>query len=78
VGTTTWLMPWGDYKGKPLEEIPVSYLATLLAQKWIQDWPEVYKRISLMPSVTAYLQQHTADDSAEGFQNWDDYIRYRN
>jgi len=34
-------MPFGKYKGRPMNTIPASYLDWLHDQEWLQEWPQV-------------------------------------
>jgi hypothetical protein len=34
-------MPFGKYRGQPMERVPASYLDWLHGQDWIREWPDV-------------------------------------
>lgn len=36
------VMPFGKYEGIEMVNLPPSYVAWLLKQKWIKDWPPVH------------------------------------
>ena len=38
-------MPFGKYKGKPMEDVPASYLDWLRDQPWLPRWPDVQEYI---------------------------------
>lgn len=40
--------PFGRYRGKKVEEVPVTYLDWISRQDWIKDWPD----------VLAYIQEN--------------------
>jgi len=37
------LMPFGKYKGKPLDKVPVKYLTWCAQQEWLSDWPTLHE-----------------------------------
>lgn len=37
------LMPFGKYKGKPLDKVPVKYLTWCAEQEWLSDWPTLHQ-----------------------------------
>lgn len=37
--------PFGKHKGRPMEEVPASYLDWLRDQPWLGDWPAVKEYI---------------------------------
>lgn len=34
---------FGKYKGTPMSELPAGYCQWLIAQDWIEEWPEVFE-----------------------------------
>lgn len=38
-------MPFGKHKGKSLDEVPALYLLWCSRQKWIRNWPTLYRYI---------------------------------
>ena len=34
-------MPFGKYKGKPMRDVPATYLDWLYDQPWLPKWPRV-------------------------------------
>jgi hypothetical protein len=50
-------MPFGAHKGKPMEDVPASYLDWLMGQDWIDKWPQ----------VVGYVEnrRQTADDGRQ-------------
>jgi uncharacterized protein (DUF3820 family) len=49
-------MPFGKFKGLDMVSLPPSYVAWLLAQPWIDDWPE----------VAAYLRENREEFARAG------------
>ncbi len=75
VGTT--IMPWGEHKGTPLEDVPGDYLYGLLMEKWIADYPGLHaylKRHRDVISEQALDAEKTRGD-AGGYDSYEDYIR---
>ena len=35
-------MKWGEFKGTPVGQLPLQYLAFLLRQQWLPDWPSLH------------------------------------
>lgn len=68
-------MPWGANKGVPMGQVPGEYLLWLFKQPWIQDWPDVHDY--LVANQTALLQEDEEENqSSDGFDSMDDYLRY--
>jgi hypothetical protein len=70
--TDETVMPWGKHKGTQLCEVPGSYLAWLIEQPWIKDWPGLY---SYLKSIEDDLIAERADDdeSAGGYTSYDEF-----
>lgn len=78
--STETVMPWGDFKGKTLDDIPAAYFAGLREQKWLKtSWPGLSAYIEANWS-TISEQMDTGDDpfddQSDGFDSWEDYQRY--
>lgn len=69
-------MPWGQHKGKAMEDVPSDYLLWLLRQPWIRDWPDIHAY--LVANQAALLMEEGEEDSGgtDGFTSLDDYERY--
>jgi hypothetical protein len=39
--TDTDPFPFGKYRGRPVRDVPASYLTWLRSQHWLDDWPQV-------------------------------------
>ncbi len=72
-------MPWGDFKGTKLDDIPAAYFANLREQKWLETaWPGLHAYIEQNWSTIEEQLQITDDPYAdqEGFDSYEDYQRY--
>jgi len=73
-------MPWGKHKGIPIGSVPHDYLLWLFRQDWIKGTDPDIKGIHayLVENQTALLEEEQSDDDKprEGFDSYDDYVRY--
>lgn len=68
-------MPWGANKGVPMGQVPGEYLLWLFKQEWIKEWPDVHDY--LVANQTALLKEDEEENqSTDGFESMDDYMRY--
>lgn len=71
-------MPWGKFKGTPIEDVPAEYLLWLFKQEWIKEWPDVHDY--LVENQHVLLQEEAEEQdsnrSSRGFDSLDDYMRY--
>ena len=66
-------MPFGKYKGKPMEEVPDGYLLWLLEQEWLEEkYPSVNQYIK---DVQKYLDN---DNSRPSWGEDEDSIQWDN
>ena len=71
------LMPWGDHKGTPMRDVPLTYLAWLSNQAWIKDRPEAYGYIQTKREAIAAARDDITEEQAdpEAFGTYEDYER---
>lgn len=55
-------MPFGAHKGKPMEEVPASYLDWLRGQDWLSQWPAVADYIERNASVIDWELKRSGHD----------------
>ena len=75
---TETVMPWGDYKGTKLDDIPGAYFATLREHKWLKTaWPGLSAYIEAnWSTIEEQIQVHDPHENEEGFDSWEEYQRY--
>ena len=71
-------MPWGVHKGKPMAEVPASYLDWLRDQDFIKRWPKLWAYIKDNASrIDAELDKQEPEDKDHGKENlstFDDFL----
>jgi len=63
-------MPWGKHQGTPMGDVPNGYLAWLLEQNWISEWPGLH---AYLRSIEDELIADRADDEADDFRSYEDF-----
>lgn len=72
--TATDPMPWGEFKGTPMGELPLTYLDFLLRQPWLRDWPAIHGYVtSRKDEVIAARPKIEAPKDLDTF---DDYLKW--
>ncbi len=77
--STETVMPWGDYKGTKLDDIPAAYFAYLREKEWLKTaWPRLSAYIESNWSAIEEQIEVEEDpfEHEEGFDSWEDYKRY--
>jgi hypothetical protein len=85
INKTPWtdktIMPWGQYKGESMENVPADYLDWLRQQDWLPKWPGLDAYIKANKDV---IDQQLAEDEAsrgsidggDEFEGYEDYRRF--
>ena len=67
-------MPWGEFAGKRMGDLPVEYLDFLIRQPWLKDWPGIHQYIS---AKRAFIESSRPKQIEPKVLNtYDDYIRW--
>jgi len=77
ISKTPWtdetLMPWGKHKGTPLSDVPGSYLAWLIEQPWIKDWPGLHSYLKSIEDDLIAERAEDDDDLSAGYTSYEDF-----
>jgi hypothetical protein len=67
-------MPFGQFKGKPMGELPMDYLDFLLKQTWLRDWRDVYGYV--MSREKEILAARPQLETPKTLTTYEDYLRW--
>lgn len=70
------LMPWGDHKGRRMDQLPPNYALWLLEQPWLKEsWPKIH---SYLAARKAQFEKELGDvDPGDGVADpmtYEDYL----
>jgi hypothetical protein len=72
VGTD--LMPFGQFKGKPMQELPMDYLDFLIRQTWLKDWPGVWSYVTSRKEEIVAARPKM--ETPKTLKTYEDYLRW--
>jgi uncharacterized protein (DUF3820 family) len=68
VASSLWIIPFGKHNGKPIEDVPTSYLEWLTEQDWfVEKFSEGSKAIG---KELEFRQRFDDGDEPEEDRNW--------
>jgi hypothetical protein len=71
-------MPWGDHRGKPMDDVPSEYLFQLAQKRWLQSaWPGLHAYIRKHYDIIKQQAEgrYASDSDEEGYSSYEDYLR---
>lgn len=72
VGTD--LMPFGQFKGTAMKDLPIDYLDFLLRQTWLRDWRGVWSYV--ISREQEIIAARPKIETPKTLRTYDDYIRW--
>ncbi len=69
-------MPWGEFKGKPVGELPLTYLDFLLRQGWLEDWPRLFAYVKSRETEIVASRPTAAHEQPKVLRTFEDYIKW--
>ena len=76
--TDDTIMPWGNFKGTAMRDVPDVYKLWLLQQRWLPDWPGLFSYLKSIESglrAAAKDLSPSADQQPDDLQGYEDYLR---
>lgn len=67
-------MPFGEFRGKAIGSLPLSYLDFLLRQPWLVDWPNVHGYVKAREAEI--IKARPKLESPKILSTYDDYMRW--
>jgi hypothetical protein len=67
-------MPFGEFKGKPMAEVPLTYLDFLLRQVWLKDWPRLHAYV--LSREAEIVAARPKVESPKGLNTYEDYLKW--
>lgn len=72
--TATDPMPFGEFKGKLMGELPLSYLDFLLRLTWLRDWPGVFAYVKSREQEIVAARPKL--EQPKTLTTFDDYLKW--
>lgn len=72
--TATDPMPFGQFKGKPLGELPMDYLDYLYRQPWLKDWRSLWSYV--LSREQEIIAARPKIETPKTLTSYDDYLRW--
>jgi hypothetical protein len=72
-------MPWGQHRGVPLKDVPLTYLLWLRSQTWIKDYPAMWAYLGTRKAELDAVQaaESPVANAAATFSSYEDYLTMR-